>query len=913
MKRLALLIVAFLVLAQLPVLMPATPAKADNYTEQPITSRNSPPFTYGTTTFNTFTNSTGLYYTTTPTEGLVGHWSFDEGSGTSAYDLSGNGNTGTLYNSPTWTTGKFGGALSFDGVNDYVRIVPAGSLSGTFSVAAWAKPLNATAAMVIVGTRYPIDQSFDMKFQAGNLIHGDIGNGSAWITTGADTGFNYQTGVWYHVVYVVTPTGYSIYVNGNLAGSGTYASSTPLLYDSNHNIFVGQFGGGGDYFNGSIDDVRIYNRALSADEISDLYAYGQAKLLKTGVLNGGNAFASVNVGPVFHLAYIDSSHDVYYARGTISGTTITLGTPYLAYSNASYPANHVSMTLDSNGYVWLGVGATGQVAALKNGATDGTWSTALTKYVSSSAWAGRDARAYVVDLLGGKVGLLSTCTLSAFSMDALNMTVWTGSAWTDPVSTTNGDPDSITAVADTAGVLHIAYASNYPALSPTYVKYFYSNNSFSAESILADVSGYLAVGRDANTIFLWQLNSTQIWLYNVSLSTYALSGPTMIADYVLQTPSLLTVSLISKGNSTNAAVSVTNSTSTGYWIGMLQYNATQVPNPWFMTFTGFNSSGTPQFEFSGNSSALTKVDDWTYTDGSLTKSWNHAELTIYTGHVKVASTHNGTISTSFSWGGLKYVQTDLTEPMGYAYFAVEKFWVDPSLGPPVAAYAGLTRPAPMATYALWYTPTYTLSVGYDSPGTSTPLKIDMYWTPVSGEEGGGGGAPSGGSGGGASSSGTTETGTSSILATVNQALVQAWDRLSTVPLLGDLMRLVQTFYESLPPLGRLGFQIITVALGFWFIFLVIERRKKKASPSPHIGYPNIKRSGKGYPPIKRRRAVSRSLLLLQSLILAFLLSGFLLIYKSVELNFVEMTIVLVALSFVAWAVALFLRMMFRRR
>jgi hypothetical protein len=50
------------------------------------------------------------------TTGLVGHWKFDEGSGITAGDSSGNNNTGTLTNGPTWTTGKLGGALSFDGI-----------------------------------------------------------------------------------------------------------------------------------------------------------------------------------------------------------------------------------------------------------------------------------------------------------------------------------------------------------------------------------------------------------------------------------------------------------------------------------------------------------------------------------------------------------------------------------------------------------------------------------------------------------------------------------------------------------------------------------------------------------------------------------------------------------------------------
>ena len=75
--------------------------------------------------------------------GLVGWWKFDEGSGTVAYDSSGNGNNGNLTNGPTWTTGKIGGALSFDGENDYVDVPSIQSVNGggvTFAV--WIKPTH---------------------------------------------------------------------------------------------------------------------------------------------------------------------------------------------------------------------------------------------------------------------------------------------------------------------------------------------------------------------------------------------------------------------------------------------------------------------------------------------------------------------------------------------------------------------------------------------------------------------------------------------------------------------------------------------------------------------------------------------------------------------------------------------------
>jgi hypothetical protein len=87
---------------------------------------------------------------------LVGYWPFDEGSGTIAKDYSGNGNDGTLCNGstcgvqgPTWTTGKVGGALSFDGVDDYVDTSLIFNSPSYFTVAAWVKvPPQSTQKML---------------------------------------------------------------------------------------------------------------------------------------------------------------------------------------------------------------------------------------------------------------------------------------------------------------------------------------------------------------------------------------------------------------------------------------------------------------------------------------------------------------------------------------------------------------------------------------------------------------------------------------------------------------------------------------------------------------------------------------------------------------------------------------------
>ncbi|MFH1229843.1 MAG: LamG-like jellyroll fold domain-containing protein, partial [Candidatus Aenigmatarchaeota archaeon] len=133
-------------------------------------------------------------------------WRFDEGQGAYAFDETGNNNTGSI-NGATWTTDcKYGSScLSFDGTND---VVAAGNptIANVFTVEAWAK-VSDNSTRAIIGTRGPSENSFDMKFQNGDLIHGDIGNGASWITLSADASFSYQINTWYHVVYVVNTTG----------------------------------------------------------------------------------------------------------------------------------------------------------------------------------------------------------------------------------------------------------------------------------------------------------------------------------------------------------------------------------------------------------------------------------------------------------------------------------------------------------------------------------------------------------------------------------------------------------------------------------------------------------------------------------------------------------------------------------
>ncbi|MGA2556269.1 MAG: LamG-like jellyroll fold domain-containing protein, partial [Verrucomicrobiota bacterium] len=232
--------------------------------------------------------------------GLIGWW---PGEG-NANDVMG-GNNGTPVNGVSFAPGKVGQAFSFNGANQYVSIVTTNALAGTFTLEFWMMPMNLNNTLGVIGSRGPQDGSYDMQLNGGS-IHGDIGNGSSWITTSADAAYTFSAGNWYHIASVVTPTNYAIYVNGVVVGSGSYSYNTPLLFDANHLLEIGYIGNYGEYMNGLMDEVSVYNRALSFDEIAEIYlagAYGKCESVAPTiltqpqsqvVLNGSNVTFSVS-------------------------------------------------------------------------------------------------------------------------------------------------------------------------------------------------------------------------------------------------------------------------------------------------------------------------------------------------------------------------------------------------------------------------------------------------------------------------------------------------------------------------------------------------------------------------------------------------------------------------------------------
>jgi hypothetical protein len=200
-------------------------------------------------------------------DGMLDYWKLDEGSGTTTADSVGT-NPGTLLNFTSgWVTGKSGKALSFDGVNDYVRLDSTKLiLTNNFTVSAWVYPRNAAGYGSFFSACSTYLNSGFRFFVAGNSLQFQGRTTAGWKSSTLAEGA-LANNSWYHIVIVYDKSTIKAYVNGVFQGSEDWGGNLVMnpLYPSK----IGTEGG--YYFNGSIDDVIIYKRTLGTDEILTLF------------------------------------------------------------------------------------------------------------------------------------------------------------------------------------------------------------------------------------------------------------------------------------------------------------------------------------------------------------------------------------------------------------------------------------------------------------------------------------------------------------------------------------------------------------------------------------------------------------------------------------------------------------------
>jgi PGF-pre-PGF domain-containing protein len=219
---------------------------------------------------------------------LVGWWRMNETAGNETQDFSGYRNNGTWNgnDTSTVTSGRFGNALQFDGVDDYVNASndPSLNITSAITIEAWVKPIAYSVGGIVAKRLdwHAENVNYNLFFDSTSKL--GFYNGTLVVNTNDTIPLN----VWSHVVVTVNDTTTTFFINGVFDSNHILGIGVP----NHHPLLIGSHGNDGNYFNGTIDEVRIYNRALSTDEINASYDAGTYRLQQnfTGLSNGNYSY-----------------------------------------------------------------------------------------------------------------------------------------------------------------------------------------------------------------------------------------------------------------------------------------------------------------------------------------------------------------------------------------------------------------------------------------------------------------------------------------------------------------------------------------------------------------------------------------------------------------------------------------------
>lgn len=303
--------------------------------------------------------STGVIFASTT--GLVSSWSFDEGSGSFAFDSAGD-NDGTLHGAawnvdrPPLHDNKF--SLYFDG-DDYVTVSEASNLDvNSITLTAWVKINfdNTVAQANIVrkgASGSGADRVYGLTVRNSGIVRGFVVLDSSLVLVDADGGTSMSKGVWHHIAMTYDGISAKVYIDGTLDHQSGMSMGT--IADNDRDVFIGGMGSGGWNFKGKIDEVKIFNAALGAAAIKSLAdtTPPELNLPENIVFNAMGAKAAVtfaatavdDVDGNVNVVCTPSSGSVFYP-----GTTVVECTAKDANGNTSTGSFTVTVSSSFNGF-----------------------------------------------------------------------------------------------------------------------------------------------------------------------------------------------------------------------------------------------------------------------------------------------------------------------------------------------------------------------------------------------------------------------------------------------------------------------------------------------------------------------------------------------------------------------------------
>lgn len=208
-------------------------------------------------------------------QGLVGEWHLDEGAGDVTKDSSGNGLDGKLANDPVWVEGKIKNGLQgcdyqwVDIGND-----PKVRLTRTLTMMAWINPTQFLNYPAVMGKGYEVNAGYGLQIRGDWTLWFELGDTEGKRNFYNPTDLALEPGAWNHVAATYDGKMMRIYINGHEAGEGMTRTITIKDTDVLFRLgFLGSYG----CFRGAMDEARLYNRALSQQEIATIYRAEKAR------------------------------------------------------------------------------------------------------------------------------------------------------------------------------------------------------------------------------------------------------------------------------------------------------------------------------------------------------------------------------------------------------------------------------------------------------------------------------------------------------------------------------------------------------------------------------------------------------------------------------------------------------------